>query len=153
MKISDQNGSLALRVTAIETYAGARPSDYRLSATLRWHGFTALNRHLWVSAQAYDTFAFSLNELDRSRRGLASLSAMSPNEFLLVIEVVDLAGHVQARGHLANTVHDGRLNPFELRLPYSLDIDPSKLPKICKAVAALPGQAAEDSKEDPHGAA
>ncbi|NRF72486.1 hypothetical protein HLB44_36630 [Aquincola sp. S2] len=70
---------------------------------IRSHGYTATNR-LWVHAPDLVAFGASLKELDRSLKGEARLTSMSPNELSLRVFAASSRGHLAVEGQTGKFV-------------------------------------------------
>lgn len=71
--------------------------DAYATVSVRSSGFTGHN-DLWLHQEAIALFARQLAELDRSLKGEAKLSSISPNELELLVRAVSSKGHVAVSG-------------------------------------------------------
>lgn len=98
--------------------------------------FAGRNPNIWIDANEQRRFLEELRHLERERRGTAQVAAMSPNEFELVIRVVDATGHISIEGLI------GTLRPFgsryhHLLFKFSFALDPTDLPKLVRETMDL----------------
>ena len=93
--------------------------------------FSGRNGQIWIDANEQRLLLEALRSVERNRRGEASLKTMSPEEFELVVRVVDLAGHVFVEGLISKlhfSAHRHRYN--RLLLKFGFEVAPTFLPQV-----------------------
>ena len=73
--------------------------DLLLNITINARGYSAADQ-AWVVASDWRTFMNEMRELERQRRGHATLMGASPDDLRLVFEATDHAGHLAVSGFL-----------------------------------------------------
>jgi hypothetical protein len=92
---------------------------------------------VYLDAADLRAFVSDLEELDRTRRGKATLGSMSPTEFQLIFEALDRLGHILVAAHVketGSTTDAG--NRYDLMTSVCFGIDPTSLPTIIKEFKA-----------------
>jgi hypothetical protein len=130
VRLSSGVDFVELRCHEIGKEPGMSEGDLRLGVSVCSGFFSGAYDEIWIAQLDWRQFIQSLTNLERDRRGKASLVAMSPDEFELHIEIVGAAGHIVAYGFLSNyswrrPVPIARLS----RVEFGFSLDPS-LPRI-----------------------
>jgi len=117
-----------LEVVAYGTLEGRNEGDLRLAVSVRSGDFAGKYGEVWIAKDEWQSFLISLAQLERERKGTASLLAMSPDEFELHLQITDRAGHLVAFGFLARhfwlpPTHEATIS----RVHYGMRLDPSML--------------------------
>jgi hypothetical protein len=90
---------------------------------------------IWISDENVEAFVTQLDNLDKTRKGKATLTSMSPGEFELTFKPIDDLGHI-AVGLLFNK--QDRINhdySFEIKVEFQTD--PTILPTVLKDIKRL----------------
>ena len=110
MEIFSENlaSRLVIEVLTVE----ARDPSLRLSVSTNDEGFSGAYNGVWISLDDYEKFSADLRLCEETRRGKATLSSMSPDEFEVTIEQCDGWGHFLLRYTLSrfSYVRQGSLN-------------------------------------------
>jgi hypothetical protein len=107
----------------------------QLSVRLVGYGFSGRHPGVWISREDLRSFLAGLRSLERSRRGEARLSSMSPDELSLRIRITDPAGHVRVDVAISRTYFGSDFEVAAVRLGFSFD--PSRLPIILTSFERL----------------
>jgi len=99
--------------------------DARLSVEVRSSGFGG-RADLWVSRESLKAFASQLAGLDNTRRGQASLTSMSPDQFEMSVRAVTSIGHVAVEGKLSRRCRSENAT-FIHAVSFGFEIDPGQL--------------------------
>ena len=104
------------------------PGDVRLSVSVTMDGFYGKCDHVWIGRDTWRAFISALRQVERDRVGHAAVESLSPDEFMLRIEIVNRAGRMAASGWLAK-YHLGRSMGRAARsqIEFDLELDPSML--------------------------
>ena len=65
-----------------------------------------------VGLNEYEAFVVALRQCERTRRGRATLSGMSPDELEVIVESTDSLGHFQLNYRLGRTSYNSRMIRF-----------------------------------------
>jgi len=141
--MSDDEGTLQLtdrssnrvRVTLDERGAGQGAGDVRLRVQVRSIGFEGDSDGVWIAGPVITRFVDALTAVERDRRGSATLTSMSPEDFSLEIRIVDSAGHVSASGFLGSCQAYPRV--VTARIGFDLEIEPDRLPDLVRGARRL----------------
>jgi hypothetical protein len=128
--IASQSGSIKLYRKDI-----ALDGSVQLSVRLVGYGFSGRHPGVWVSLQDLRSFLADLRSLERSRRGEARLSSMSPDALSLHIRITDPAGHVRVDAAISRTHYGSDYELAAVRLGFAFD--PSRLPTILTSFERL----------------
>ena len=123
-------GTVELQLREHGTIEGQSECDLRLSVSVRMDGFAGTYDQVWIASDDWREFIASLNALERAREGTASLIAMSPDEFELHLQIIDLAGHLVAHGFLSRYHFFQRAETQRSRIAFRADVDPSLLSEL-----------------------
>src|SRR5262245_10568595 len=93
--------------------------------------FAGRNPRVWIDANDQRRFLGELRDLERNRRGEARVAAMSPDEFELVVRLVDSLGHVWVEGMIGRLQYFGQRSD---RTVLSFSLDPTSLPLLVREV-------------------
>ena len=98
--------------------------------------YAGRNPRIWIDANDQRRFLKELRRIKRDRRGEARVAAMSPDEFELIVRVVDSVGHFPVEDVI------GRLQCFghrynRLLLRFSFTPDRTMLPKLVREKVEL----------------
>jgi hypothetical protein len=88
--------------------------------------FSGRNDSVWVGRNDWALFLEDLRAVERHRRGQASIEAMSPGEFRLLIFIAGHAGHLAAEGWVGRR-YTARHGVVHDRVSFSVDLDPAAL--------------------------
>src|SRR6266852_3304277 len=88
---SDRRSFLVL---LLEEMSQERFPSWRFAVEVQIGDFRGRYDQVWVEQAALERFLGEARDLERARRGSATLEAMSPDEFFLRIQSVDVAGHI-----------------------------------------------------------
>ena len=133
MVIEGEHGSVELETRRTE--AGGYPGTV-VRVRVRCGEFSGANEAIWIALDALQTFLADLRLLERTRRGEAVLTSMSPGELRLRVYAVDRAGHLAVEA----TVGVGEMGAHEWQgrsVACSFPLDPSQLPGVLHSVAWL----------------
>jgi len=113
-------------------------SDEAFNVQCSVAGFAGRNGEIWIDANERQRFVEGLRSVERDRRGEASLRAMSPEEFELVVRVVDLAGHVVIEGFVGKLQFSAYLHRYDqLLVKFGFSFDPTLLPQVLRDAEQL----------------
>ena len=107
MQVSSEGGDSHLTVEVI----GAEFLEYpslNLSVAVSNEGFCEARGGDWVGLSEYEAFVVSLRECERTRRGRAVLTGMSPDDLEIIIESNDRLGHFQLNYRLGKMSYYSR---------------------------------------------
>lgn len=107
----------------------------QVSVRLVGYGFSGRHPSVWISREDLHSFLADLRSLERSRRGEARLSSMSPDDLSLHIRITDPAGHVRIDTAISRTYYGSDFEPAAVRLGFAFD--PSRLPAILASFERL----------------
>lgn len=131
MKLIGEDG--VLEIEAAQWSAPPIPGadhDLLLIVHVEAHGFAGTT-DVWIDRQAWHDFLRALSDLDRARRGSATLE--SPGELELTFESTDRAGHMAVRGLVG--VRSGH---HSVALTFSrIRFDPTFLPSVLAQLRKL----------------
>lgn len=86
------------------------------------------NDHIWLSDKDIEKFLIELDELDRSRKGDATLGGMSPAEMTLTFKPIDSLGHLSVS---LRFVKEDRINKdYSFDIKVEFQIDPTSLTSV-----------------------
>jgi hypothetical protein len=130
VEICEDDGH-CLRLSPRLSVGGPMPC-VSVQVDLASNGFCGTLEEVAFEHAELSRFLADLDHLERDRRGSAALSAMSPREFDLKIEVIDRLGHVLLTAELTRYLYEigGRLAPHHVSVGFSLD--PALLPAIVR---------------------
>jgi hypothetical protein len=123
-------GAVELQLLKHGTIEGESEGDLRLSVSVRMDEFEGAYDRVWIACDDWRDFIASLNALERTREGTASLIAMSPDEFELHLQIIDLAGHLVAHGFLSRYHFFQRAKIQRSRIAFRAEVDPSLLREL-----------------------
>jgi len=135
MKLASSEGEELEIVAEIGRSAPASyyGNDRSLSVRLVFSGFTASTK-AWIDEKTWSAFLNELADLERSRRGKASLAAMSPEELQLTFRSIDRGGHLAVEGFVGVRSGGG----YAAKLTFSsLKFDPSELPRVLRELQSI----------------
>lgn len=135
MKIEsiDKKSFIALR---LEERGDDRLPSRRLAIESQLGDFSGRYDQVWVEQAQLERFIAETTELERTRRGTATLQAMSPDEFLLHIKVIDAAGHVAVTVQIRRRGYVGQEHQ-RFGLEGGFELEPSTLPALVRALSDL----------------
>ena len=144
LRLGDERDFVQLEVLERGSPDTQSAGDLRLSVSVRSDGFCGAYDQVHVARDDWADFLLNLARLERDRAGRATLSAMSPDEFELHLQITDRAGHLAAHGFLAR-YHFGHVNGncARSRVEYSVPVDPSLLRQLVRDFESLPDASAE----------
>ena len=138
MLIRDDKTQLEISAPEIVPTGQPGSGDIRLAVEVSAPGFRGRNGSAWVAGPAWERFLADLRQLERTRRGEASLTSMSPADLELRVCAVDRAGHILVEGHVGDYLR-AATRVREACVPFAISLDPSCLPAALAEFAALPG--------------
>ena len=94
------SGNGRVTITLLERGVGQGAGDVRLRVRVTSIGFAGEYDGVWIEVRTATTFIDQLAALERDRRGSATLTSMSPDDFSLQVRIVDSAAHAAASGFL-----------------------------------------------------
>ena len=74
--------------------------DVNVSVALSFREFSGSYDGVWLELTQMERFISDLKRLDDKRRGSATISSLSPDEFTLEIRSSDATGHMEIEAHL-----------------------------------------------------
>jgi len=113
-----------------ETYGGVRFAISLRFGNGRDQTFLA-RTHAWVGLEAVAAFARELEVVERTRRGSATMTSMSPGEFVFTVAIVDSAGHPVVRGQTGRRILV-RDDWVWCCVPFEIPFDPGLLPGLAE---------------------
>lgn len=137
MIIRDDAQSLEITLNERGPAGTQAASDLRLNVGVVCPAFSGRNDTAWVQGFDWDRFIEDLQRLDKSRRGEATLTAMSPHDFQLRIFAADKAGHIIAEGWVGRDYYAVQSTVKEHHVSFGIEIDPSILPPLIEQLEAL----------------
>src|ERR1041385_150373 len=94
MVISNEIKSRTIELVKIESVKEHYPS-HKIEVKLQTENLKAhFDNYIWISNKDVETFILQLDNLDKTRKGKAILTSMSPGEFELSFKAVDALGHI-----------------------------------------------------------
>lgn len=106
--------------------------DLPLSINLQFKGFCANTKVVWIARQQWSPFLKDLEGIEKTRQGLASVEAMSPEELLLRFRSIDRAGHMAVDGFVGvQGLHSAKLTFSKM------EFDPTELPRVLRELRTL----------------
>lgn len=86
----------------------------------------------WVLAASWASFLHDLRELERSRRGRATLQSINPSELRLELYASDALGHMAFDGEVS------LLLPYDIALRFTgIPFSPHQLPSLVRDLTQL----------------
>ena len=112
--------------------------DVRLGVSVAMDSFAGSYDQVWIAADEWRTFISSLRQLEYVRRGEAAVESMSPDEFVLRLQIMNAAGRLAVSGCLS-IYHFGHPSgrTTRSRIEYHFGLDPSMLRVWVEAFASL----------------
>jgi hypothetical protein len=117
-------------LTPLFTEAGSMPAVY-VRLALAGNGFAGGNEQLALEHSELKRFLVDLERLVRDRRGAATLTSMSADEFALTIGVHDRAGHVLLTSEFRRHVYV-TTTTLEHHVAIGCEFDPTDLPRVLR---------------------
>ena len=142
MIIRDETSSVEIALLEMGLAGTPASGDVRFdvavtaSATIPGGPFTGRNDAVWIGRDVWAGFLADLRTLERTRRGVARVSAMSPATFRLTVLATDRAGHMAAEGWVGRQ-YAGRGSDEHDRVCFSVQLDPSALAQFVSEFEAL----------------
>jgi hypothetical protein len=99
----------------------------RASVGLGSGDFQAVRAEVWLEPGEFEGFLQDLRDLEKNRKGKASLSAEDAREFQVAIATIDKSGHLEVTARLSQ---EGREASASLECRFGLD--PSALPRVLR---------------------
>jgi hypothetical protein len=116
------------------SWAGDGSGDYLISIEAEAEGFKGhADGH--VTGSDLRAFTEALEQLERSRKGKATLASAAPDEFEVIVHAIDKAGHMGAGGVLRYR-RTGDEWPSQ-SLHFSFEFEPSQLIKAVSDAHAV----------------
>lgn len=104
LRISDHECFLEVEASVEEDSSIQSFGNARLSLRVQSHAFIGSST-VWVGREQLKQFSEDLSRLEKSLRGEAVLSSMSPGELSLKLLSVSSRGHVAIEGSIGRYVH------------------------------------------------
>jgi hypothetical protein len=136
MVLRDGNDFIELKMAERTPEGLQGAGDVRFNARVQFSTFSA-ESDVWVAAPALRSFVEQLREVERTRRGAASLTSMSPGELRLEIRATDSMGHVGAFGELGRWCRGTLPARFWSAVSFGIPFDPSLLAGILEEFEIL----------------
>jgi hypothetical protein len=93
--------------------------------------FAGRNGRIHIAADSQRQFLHDLRVLERDRRGVARLTAMSPDEFEIAVQIVDSAGHAAVVGMIGRLAFAAAGHRYHrLVVNFEFGLDPTSLPRL-----------------------
>lgn len=92
---ASKNSYLLIKINNLDQIAWK--SDFGVSIIINDNGYSGNNNGVGLNFDRYQIFLSELRSCDTKRAGKAILSAVSPDEFEMVIENYDSSGHFTLR--------------------------------------------------------
>jgi hypothetical protein len=96
--------------------------DLLLNVTIIVGGFSAADQS-WIVVNDWHAFLSQLRQLEKLRRGSATLESASPRDLKLSFNATDLLGHMVVTGFVGRETPDG----FSQKLEFGFAFDPGML--------------------------
>ena len=133
MELKGDKGQLfAIERSVFGEPGASAEADLLLNVTVKVGGYAAADQS-WVMADDWRAFLTDLRELERTRRGKATLEGASPRDLKLVLCVIDPIGHMAISGHLGWDSPDG----FAQKLEFGFEIDAGMLQTTIREIEEL----------------
>lgn len=118
------------------------PGDVRVRATVKLQDFGGSYAGVWLARSELSKFVDQLRTVVETRRGTATLEAMSPGEFTIELRSLDSAGHFEVRVRVGRHQYSGRTN-WPTMVAGGFEVEPDQLPSVLAAFESLlsPAQA------------
>src|SRR5436190_1967801 len=130
----DRSAAVVLRL--VEAERAYYPSG-EFQVEVRDAGFVGRRERLHVDEPAVRTFLEELRDLERTRSGSATLSAMDEEDFALEVAATDGWGHVAVCATMAGRRHRFQDRWVSSEVAAVFDVDPSLLPGWVEEFASL----------------
>ena len=129
-----RNGANAIELIVLERIPDdlPTPGDVRLRVRVEVEGFAGFSDRAWIEKAVLHRFVEGVQELERTRKGEATLESMSPGEFALQLRSVDRAGHLAATGQLKRVTYGAEVH--EQRLHFGFDLDSGTVSAFVQAL-------------------
>jgi hypothetical protein len=126
-----------LRIDCLGVDMGQLPS-VSLHIEIANPGFQGTQPRAWVAASTLEQFVGQLEQLDRSRKGEATLQATSPGEFELAIRSIDSLGHLMVEAEVGRYSLVGNRPTRVMDIArVSFELDPSLLGETLESFRRL----------------
>lgn len=128
MIIENEIKTRKIELTKIESVKEHYPS-HRIQIEITTENIkTDFNNYIWLSDADIEKFLIELDELDKSRKGDATLESMSPGEMALTFLPLDNLGHLSVS---LRFVKDDRIDKdYSFDVKVEFQIDPTSLISI-----------------------
>jgi hypothetical protein len=119
IRSNDRRDSITLEIA---DQAHTHVPSFALVIDVGGGDFKGVNPEVWFDYLKFEGFCWALRDLVRNRAGRARLSSMSPDEFDMLIEPIDSAGHMVLQCALSRQKFIGRgCRPQSVSLSFALD--------------------------------
>jgi hypothetical protein len=129
----DRKSFIVLR---FEERGDDRLPSRRLAIESQLGDFSGHYDHVWVEQAQLERFVAEVKQLERTRRGSAALEAMSPEELLLRINVIDVTGRVAVTVQLRRQGYVGQKHQ-RFGVEGGFELEPSTLPALVRELSDL----------------
>jgi hypothetical protein len=137
MILTDGESRLEIEVLEIEQYPAA-VGDKRCHIHVTAGNFSGFDKNVWFRAAACQQFVQELKQLEKSRKGTATLQAMS-DELCLKLEVYHPLGGVAVMGYLKSSWL-GLRSRLTSQLNFEFGLDPQYLLQTVAQFEQILGQ-------------
>ena len=129
MRIESGENYIELEVQLETDSALPSYGDALIGIVVSSNGYIGKNQ-VWVAKQELDLFSVSIQELEKNRKGEATLSSMSPDELSLRVYAYDGVGHLAVEGKTGHQVVGSVC--FNHSVQFGFTIEPEQLVKLSK---------------------
>lgn len=135
MTISNEIKSRTIELLKIESAREHFPS-HKIEIKLATENLKSnFSNYTWISDADVETFISQLDNLDKTRKGKAILTSMSPGEFELSFKSIDNLGHITVG--LIFSKQDRVNNDYSYEIKVEFQTDPTILPDVINGIREL----------------
>lgn len=121
MKITNEIKTRTIEFIKLESAREHYPS-HRVQILVETENITSsFNNYTWLSEADIDQFLIELANLDKCRNGQAVLGSMTPGEFQLTFQAIDLPGHLSVTLHFIKEDRIEKDYSYELKVEFQID--------------------------------
>ena len=129
VRIESEDKNSFISFIYVECEEGRCPSVC-FSLEIQNEDFKGYNKSIWIEFDMLKKFVDELISLELHRKGNAKLEAMSPNEFNLQIERIDMSGHLNLTYNIARQTYSRK--PYLLALSGGFELESSLFSAIVR---------------------